>query len=251
MNSFLDFFAVDDWFGRPEPYGFNAERIILATICVFLCIFVPIKLKGKPNATKKVLIFLWIFALVLDIVKYIFYNAYCIVHQLPINKFELPLWACTIFLFVMPISLFGKNQLIKRACNAFLCSILFIGGIINFLFPTDSLFSFMGLHTFIYHFLLTIAPLIMLVTGYYKPKFKDCIGAIIIFVIYAIPVFVIDNIFMLDYMFIYNGSWFGPMSEFAQIIPHRLLWTVICILGHALVSVLIILLESILFKEKK
>jgi len=249
MHEFLDFFAVEDWFGRPGPYGFNTERIIFVIISVFLCCFIPIKLKGRKNAERKALVSLWIFALILDVIKYIFYNAYCLKNNLSIDKFEFPLWTCTIFLIVLPLSLFLKNEKVKQACNAFLCSISFVGGIINFLFPSESLFSFMGLHTFLYHFVLTIVPIIMLVTGYYKPKFNHCLGAILIFVIYAIPVFVIDNIFALDYMFIYDGSWFGPMSEFAVLMPHRLVWTLICVVGHALVAMLIILIEDLLITK--
>ena len=92
---------------------------------------------------------------------------------------------------MVPLSLFAKNLTIKNACNAFICSLSMIGGIINFVFPTDSLFSFMGLHTFLYHFALIITPVLMLSTGYYKPKFNHYKGAVLIFVIFAIPVFII------------------------------------------------------------
>jgi hypothetical protein len=150
---------------------------------------------------------------------------------------------------VVPLSLFAKNLTIKDACNAFICSLSMIGGIINFIFPTDSLFSFMGLHTFLYHFMLLITPIIMLTSGYYKPKFNHSIGAIIIFIMYAIPVYIFNSIFELDYMFIYNGSWFGPMAEFASMMPHRIIWTIVCVLGHLLVTILMIFIESKIIKR--
>lgn len=244
MQNFLDFFGMPDWFGRPEPYGFNAERIILLAICIFLCIFLPIKLKNNLKVTKKVLIGLWITALVIDIIKYIFYNAYCIKNNLEFSRLELPLWTCTIYLFVLPLSLFSKNQKVQNACKAFICSISMMGGFANFLFPTDSLFSFMGLHTFIYHFILFITPIIMLVTGFYKPELKHVKGAILIFIIYAIPVFIFDNIFQQDYMFIYDGTWFGPLADLARLMPHRLVWTMVSLLGHFAVATLMIYIES-------
>lgn len=250
MYKFLNFFAVSDWFGRPEPYGFNLERIILLSICILACIIVPIMLKNKEVLTKRVLLGLWITALVIDIIKYIFYNAYCIVNGLEFTSFELPLWTCTIYLYVLPLSLFNKNEKIKNACNAFICSISMLGGFINFLFPTESIFSFMGLHTFVYHFILLISAIIMLVSGYYKPKFNHFKGAILVFFIYCIPVFIFDNIFMQDYMFIYDGSWFGPMSTLASIMPHKLIWTFICVLGHFLVATLILFIESKLINNK-
>ena len=249
MLGFLDFFAVPDWFGRPEPYGYNLERIIFILICILLCIFIPIKLKKDISATGKTIFGLWIFALAIDLIKYIFYNAYCITNDLPFSSLEFPLWTCSIYLFVVPLSLFSKNPKIKDACNAFICSISMLGGFINFLFPTESLFSFMGLHTFVYHFILLITPIIMLSSGYYKPRFEYFKGAIFIFIAYGIPVFIFNNIFEQDYMFTYDGSWFGPMADFAELMPHRLVWTAVCVAGHALVTMLIILIESKLIKN--
>ena len=250
MQNFLDFFAVPDWFNRPEPYGFNTERIIFVILCVLACIFIPLKLKGNKTEGRKALIILWICAVVLDVIKYVFYNAYCVVNKLGFSQLELPLWTCSIYLFAMPISLFGKREKITKACDAFICSISMIGGFINFLFPSESLFSFMGLHTFLYHFILLISPIIMLTSRYYKPEFNHFKGAVLVFLIYAVPVFIFDNIFMQDYMFIYDGTWFGPMADFAVLMPHRLVWTVICVLGHIAVATLMVFLESKLIKQK-
>ena len=249
MNEFLDFFSDKDWFNRPGPFGFNLERIIFLSICIFIAVYLIIKLKKDVKATKKAIIYFLIFAVVLDLIKYIFYNSYCIKNDLPLEYFEFPLWTCSIYLFVVPLSLFSKNQKIKDSCNAFICSISLIGGITNFLFPTDSLFSFMGLHTFLYHFALIITPALMLSTGYYKPKFNHYKGAVLIFVIFAIPVFIYNSIFEQDYMFIYNGSWFGPMADFAASMPHRIVWTIVCMLGHIFVITLMVFLESKIFKN--
>ena len=244
MKNFLDFFAVPDWFNRPEPYGFNLERIIFVLVCVSACVLVPIILKKNKKLAKRVILYLWLSAVTLDLIKYIFYNAYCITNSLPFEWFDLPLWTCSIYLFAVPISLFTKNQKVKDSCDAFICSTSLIGGFINFMFPTESLFSFMGLHTFLYHFILFITPIIMLSTGYYEPKIKHFKGAVLIFVLYAIPVFVYDSIFKQDYMFIYNGAWFGPMADFAALMPHRLVWTVVCVVGHALVTTLLVVIET-------
>ena len=250
MREFLNFFGDQDWLGRSGPFGYNTERIILSIITIGLCIFVPLWLRGKGNGARKTLIAFWIFALSIDIIKYVFYNAWCYVNDFPLSKYEFPLWTCTIFLTVLPVSLFSKNEKIRNACNAFLCSISLVGGIVNYLFPLESVLSFMGLHTFLYHFILTIVPLTMLASGYYKPKFKHWVGAITVFMIYAIPVFVIDNIFQFDYMFIYNGAWFGPLSKLAAKIPYNLLWTVVCLIGHAVVAALVVLVEDKIINRK-
>lgn len=249
MNDFLDFFSNKDWFNRPDDFGFSLERIIFLLVCFIISVLLIIRIKKDIKAAKHTILSFWIFSVIIDLLKYIFYNAYCFKNNLPFDSFEFPLWICSIYLFVVPLSLFAKNLTIKDACNAFICSLSMIGGIINFIFPTDSLFSFMGLHTFLYHFMLVITPIIMLTSGYYKPKFNHSIGAIIIFIMYAIPVYIFNSIFELDYMFIYNGSWFGPMAEFASIMPHRIIWTIVCVLGHILVTILMIFIESKIIKR--
>ena len=251
MKDFLRLVGSEDWLNRPGPYELKIEKIILILILVFLLIFIPIKLKNKESTTKKVLIFFWLFAVCLDVIKYIFFNTYVAINNLGFDKTELPLWTCSIYLFVMPISLFCKKEMVTNACNGFICSVSMIGGIINFLFSEESVLSFLGLHTFLYHFVLLITPIIMLVTGYYKPKFKDFVGSVLIFIIYAIPVFIFDCIFKQDYMFIYDGTWFGPASIIASLLPHRLLWTFVCIIAHASVITLMIYIESKLINKVK
>lgn len=251
MREFLSFFSNQDWFGRSGPFGYNTEKIIFIIITMLLCVFIPMRLKGKGNGAKKTLIAFWIFALTLDIVKYIFYNAYCYINDFSLSRYELPFWTCTIFLTILPLSLFSNNEKIKASCNAFICSISFVGGIVNYLFPQESIFSFMGLHTFLYHFILTIVPLIMLISGYYKPKFKHCLGAVTIFIVYAIPVFIIDNMFEFDYMFIYNGTWLGPLSKLAALIPYNILWTLICLIGHIIVAALIVFMEELIINRNQ
>ena len=244
MHDFLAFFAVPDWFSRPEPYGFNLERIIGVLICLSILVLIPIRLRGDRKRAGSVMLGFWIFAAALDLIKYIFYNAYCITNRLPLESMELPLWTCSIYLFVLPISLFCRNEAIKNSCNAFICSISMLGGFINFLFPSESLFSFLGLHTFLYHFALLITPIIMLSSGYFKPSPKHIKGAILIFVIYGLPVYAFNCVFDQDYMFTYSGEWFGPMAELAAIMPHKLVWTAACVIGHAAVAALMILIEA-------
>ena len=70
MNEFLDFFSDKDWFNRPGPFGFNLERIIFLSICIFIAVYLIIKLKKDVKAAKKAIIYFWIFAVVLDLIKY-------------------------------------------------------------------------------------------------------------------------------------------------------------------------------------
>ena len=51
-------------------------------------------------------------------------------------------------------------------------------------------------------------------------------------------------------MFIYNGTWFGPMADFAAIMPHKFIWTIVCVIGHIIVTMLMIFIESEIIKRK-
>ena len=57
MNEFLDFFSDKDWFNRPGPFGFTLERIIFLSICIFIAVYLIIKLKKDVKATKKAIKF--------------------------------------------------------------------------------------------------------------------------------------------------------------------------------------------------
>lgn len=249
----MNFFTNPDWFGRPGPFAYNIEYIIAIVLLISLAFVLPILLRKKQTSTiKKVLLALWIVAVVLDVTKY----AYSFVSNLSsgspsIANMDLPLWTCSMFLYLMPIALFCKNEKVSRACLAFICSISFFAGIVNFAIPAEeSLFSFYGLHKIIYHYMLMLTPAIMLGTGYFKMQLKDIFGIMIILVIFGVPVYVFNAIFKQDYMFTYDGSWLPIDVSF---IPSKALYTLIVIVVYAAVAMMVIGIDiglRKLFKKK-
>lgn len=249
----MNFFTNPDWFGRPGPFAYNIEYIIAIVLLISLAFVLPILLRKKQMLTiKKVLISLWIVALVLDATKYI----YSLVSNLSsgspnIANMDFPLWTCSMFLYLMPIALFCKNEKVSRACLAFICSISFFAGIVNFAIPAEeSLFSFFGLHKIIYHYILMLTPAIMLGTGYFKLQLKDILGIMIILMIFGLPVYVFNAIFKQDYMFTYDGSWLPIDVSF---IPSKALYTLIIVVVYAAVAMMVIGIDiglRKLFKKK-
>ena len=141
----------------------------------------------------------------------------------------------------MPIALFSKNEKVSRACSAFICTISFFAGLVNFAVPAgESLFSFPGLHKFLYHYILMLTPAVMLGTGYFKLKLKDILGVMIVFIICAVPVYIFNAIFKQDYMYTYNGSWLPFDVSFISIKP---LYTILSVVGYAIVTLLFIAID--------
>ncbi len=249
----MNFFTNPDWFGRPGPFAYNTEYIIAIVLLISLAFVLPCLLRKKQTSTiKKVLIALWIVAVVLDVTKYTYSFVSNLSSASPrIENMDFPLWTCSMFLYLMPIALFCKNEKVSRACLAFVCSISFFAGIVNFAIPAEeSLFSFFGLHKIIYHYILMLTPAIMLGTGYFKFQLKDILGIMIVFVIFGVPVYVFNVIFKQDYMFTYDGSWLPIDVSF---IPSKALYTLIAIVAYAAVAMMVIGIDiglRKLFKKK-
>ena len=85
--------------------------------------------------------------------------------------------------------------------------------------------------------------MIMLITGYYRPQWRDFVNAFVVFAIFAVPVFIFDCIFAVDYMYLYDGSDLAPFAVIANAMPHHLLWTVVVTLGYALVCIMVLASE--------
>jgi len=239
----MGFFQNNDWLGRPGPYFYNLEHIIFIIVALALCIVIPLLLRKKSEKTIKIiLISLWAFMLALDLTKYI---QNWVGHALngeafSLTGYDLPLYTCSLILYTFPVAIFSKNDYIKRAATNFMCTILMFSGLINFFLSfvlmDFSLFSFIGLHTMLYHGLMLLIPMIMLITGYYKPRWKDAYLGLIACAVFAIPIYILDACTGLDYMYIYNGLTMLPFYAIANAMPHPILWTLIAIVGYVGVS---------------
>lgn len=250
----MDFFSSPDWFGRPGPFAYNTEYIVFIILSIIFSFILPILLrKTKQGTIKTTLLVLWIVAVVLDLLKYGYGFIYNKINGIKgIENYDIPLWTCSMFLYIMPFVLFSKNEKISRVCSAFICTISFFAGMINFAVPCDdSLFSFYGMHKTLYHYILMLTPAIMLGTGYIKLNIKDIFGIMAVLVIFGIPVYIFNTIYMQDYMFTYDGSWLPiDVSSISSIKP---LYTLLCLLFYSFIAALFIGIDigvRALFKKK-
>ena len=253
MEEIMEFIFARDWLGRATDNSVNflfaPEYIVFFIIATLTAILLPIFLRRVSDKTvRKVMIGLWIFALVIDVIRWSVGWIYDAINGNPMHVGSaLPLHTCSALMYIAPIALFCKNEKVKTAVCNFFCTINLFGGIVGMyvgtaIMWTYSMTSFYGPEHMIYHAIAIILPLIMLVTGYYKPKKNDMWLGLIVFAIIAIPIFIFDNIFGVDYMYIYDGSTLEPFKAIANAMPHRLIWTLVACIGYAL---LIVIIQSI------
>lgn len=233
-----------DLFGREGSFLYAPEYLIFFAIAVLTAIILPILMRRLPaNKVQKVLVGLWIFCLVYDLIKYVISWSGSFIDKESFNvKTAMPLHTCSSFWYVGAIAFLSKNEKIKNAACCFLCTINMFGGIIGMFMATAmmscySMFSFYGSQTMVYHAILFIVPSIMLVTGYYKPKKKHLLWGYLFFLAIAIPVFIFDCIFKADYMYIYDCSLLDVFKFIADAMPHRLLWTLIAFASYFIIEV--------------
>lgn len=174
------------------------------------------------------------------------------------NGFEvtgiLPLYICSIFMYVMPFAIWGgEDSLTRRSACAFLCTFNLVGGFINFVYPSNiltnySVISFAGLHTLFYHATMVFVALLMLFSNYYNYKnIKDGFLASIPIFIVSIPANIINFIYNCSYMFFRGGF---PFSIISDHLPEWL-WITILYIGYALLPFLFYLPYFIYRKTKK
>ena len=134
----------------------------------------------------------------------------------------LPLYPCSIFMYAMPLAIWGKG-IVRRAGCGYVCTLGLIGGAINFIYPATvlgnySCISFAGFHTFIYHGVMVFTAATMLASGYHRYTGVTRAYELLIPSMPAMAVSIVANTvnFSLgtDYMFFRCTSFiFAPIGE--------------------------------------
>jgi len=150
---------------------FTPLHIVFAVIVLTAVIFGAIKLSKKnERAIRTALEIIWITLVVLEISKILWetFSGKAV-------SFEwtgiLPLYPCSIFMYAMPFAIWGRGKVRYAACG-YVCSLGFVGGAVNFVYPANilnnySCISFAGFHTFLYHGAIIFTTLVMIISGYH------------------------------------------------------------------------------------
>lgn len=151
---------------------FTPLHLAVSAFCVALIALLCILFRKKSEKTlRAVYTGLWAATVILELVK-ITWETCCGATV----GFEwggvLSLYPCSIFMYAMPLAIWGKGN-IRRAGCGYVCTLGLLGGTINFIYPVNilsnySCISFAGFHTLFYHGALVFCAVTMLLSGYHS-----------------------------------------------------------------------------------
>ncbi len=156
---------------------------------------------------------------------------------------ELPLWPCSIFLFVAPVAFFGRGKAKLAACG-YVCTLGLLGGAINFVYPATylarySCLSFPGLRTIFYHGSMVFTAATMLLSGEHSfrgvTRWEQLALPAVPALLFAIPSMIANALIPgADYMFFgLNSFFFAPLGRVLQPIVSALIVAAIYLVIHA------------------
>ena len=258
----MDFFQSHDWLNRPGPkYAFQLDHILFVVIGLLIGVGLCFLLRKKEQKTIKiVLISLWGFAVLVELIYYGVTYGMCIADPTnhPFNiEGMLPFHSCLMFMYVFPFAIFSKNRIIKTAASNFLVVINMIIGFITLFVGCPpggySALSFPGVHTLLWHSIIVIVPLIMVVTNYYDIQIQDLKYGLALFGILSIIMWTFDAIAHCDYFYFYDGHTFPVFKQISENVPH-IVWTLIVVSSYvitgAAIHFLIIGIKYLINKRK-
>lgn len=262
---FFDYKEYIDYQG--EDY-FSLTHIILMIILTILLITLTILLRKTKE--KNVKIFLKVISILmpcLEILKIVWETYYDIKLGHGFNYGGLlPLYTCSMFMYVLPFAAFAKNEKIQNVAYAFLTTISIFGGLTNFyllqILHFYPLFTYATFASIFYHFMMSFTGLFILATKTYSLKMIDIVNGwipVLIFSLIVLPFsyYLQSKGFYPDYMLLMHGNGaplLPQMSTFFINHNMQLVYSIIVIVGYMLISLIVVLIYELimlLFKKKK
>ncbi len=215
-----NFFTHKDYLpGADKMPGtlFTPMHFIVALLFVALVIIAcAVCKKLEESKLKRIFTVLWAFLVIFEIAKIVWESVSGKVVSVELGGI-LPLYPCSIFMYAMPFSIWGKGIVRKAACG-YVCTLGLLGGLINFVYPANvlsnySCISFAGFHTLTYHSTMVFCAFTMLLFGYHTytdaRKFQDLLVPAIPCLVISIPANLVNfSPINADYMFFKLQSFF-------------------------------------------
>lgn len=130
----------------------------------------------------------------------------------------LPFYTCSLLMYCSFVAGFAKGKA-KEIALSWICTIGMVTGIIVLIYPNGlryyPVWTFGGMHTLMYHFMLVASAILALFSEYKKLTWKDIYIAIIPMLILAPFAISLNYIFKADYMQLYDASGVPVMSTLA------------------------------------
>ena len=250
----------------PEEYKkgmFTTSHIILIALVYLLAIAVPMLLrKAKKEKITLVLRVLSVAMVVLEVSKISWESYFDITTGQGFNYGGiLPLYTCSLFIYTLLVAAWTHGK-VQKIALAFITTIGLLYGAIGVVYCNGlnwyPLFSFGGLYSFFFHSTMFVTGMLLLITGYYKLQWKDCLWTmipILILSVFAVPA---NYRWGSDYMLLHTGSGVPLYEDVAAWLAAkglRFLYTVLMLATHIPLGCIIIglakLTEFLAQKAKK
>lgn len=153
---------------------FTPLHFAFSALCLALVIYGAIRCaKAGEKTVRRVFLILWLLLVVLEPTKIIWESVSGKEIGIELTG-VLPLYPCSIFLYAMPLAIWGNDAVRRMGCG-YVCTLGLLGGTVNFVYPATilgsySCISFAGFHTFLYHGAIVFCALTMLLSGYHSYK---------------------------------------------------------------------------------
>ncbi len=223
---------------------FTPLHFIVAAFYLTLVIVLGLWVSKKDEKTiKKVFFILWVVIVILEPTKILWET-----FSGKTVSFEaggiLPLYPCSIFMYAMPLAIFGNKNVRYMGCG-YVCTLGLLGGSINFFYPANvlnnySCISFAGFHTLFYHASIVFCAFVMLKSGYHSYKTVRKAYQLLLPAVPALAVSVIANIVNFspvnsDYMFFkLNSFFFAPLGAILPSAVSVIIVYIIYLIIHSL-----------------
>ena len=201
---------------------FTPLHFAFSAVLLVLIIFSALALSSKSEKKiRAVFTAIWITVTCLEVVKILWETYSGKTVNLELGGM-LPLYPCSIFMYAMPLVIWGKGRVRYMGCG-YVCTLGLLGGAINFFYPANilsnySCISFAGFHTFLYHGAIFFCALVMLRSGYHSYKKVTRAWELLLPAVPALAVSVVANAVNFskinsDYMFFkLNSFFFAPIG---------------------------------------
>ena len=235
----------------PEEYKkgmFTTSHIILIALVYLLAIAVPMLLrKAKKEKITLVLRVLSVAMVVLEVSKISWESYFDITTGQGFNYGGiLPLYTCSLFIYTLLVAAWTHGK-VQKIALAFITTIGLLYGAIGVVYCNGlnwyPLFSFGGLYSFFFHSTMFVTGMLLLITGYYKLQWKDCLWTmipILILSVFAVPA---NYRWGSDYMLLHTGSGVPLYEDIAAWLASkglRFLYTLLMLATHIPLACIII-----------
>ena len=230
--------------------------MILATISlVIICIF------ARKIKRRKVDLYLKIISIVipiLEVVKIVWESYWDITLGAGFNYTGLlPLYTCSIFIFVLPLAAWGKRR-IKDYALSWMATLGIFSGLTNFyltqILYTYPFFTFATFMSLMFHYMMVVTGLIIVISRYKKIDWIDGAKGFVPLALFSVVVIPVDYILKCDYMLYYYGNGAPLLPQLSTYLSNydlRWLFTLIIFLGYLLISYISVLIFKMTIKNKK